>query len=366
MIPNEFATAPIVYAVNRSYQIIVPVTTETLMWVRVGNEDFFDDVNGVLRSDCTTHRMTVPMELLDRERKYTVCYRIVRERKPYFSDTSDVMTYESSFRPIEKSPIHIYHISDAHNRIAEPVAAGKYFGEQLDLLVLNGDIPNHCGDVKNFTAIHQIASEITQGKLPVVFSRGNHDTRGIYAEKLAEHTPTDNGRSYFTFRLGSLWGLVLDCAEDKPDGNPEYGNTICCEAFRRRETAFLKEVIRNAEAEYHAEGVENRIVVVHNPFTHTPEPPFDIEQELFSEWARLLREEIKPQIMLCGHTHKNTISPIGGSIDQKGQPCPLVVASEPNRNGRFVGGAFTLRPNACLVSFTDDLGNTVDSAEILF
>ena len=37
MQPKEFATAPTVYAVGRCYQIMVPVTCETVMWVRVGD-----------------------------------------------------------------------------------------------------------------------------------------------------------------------------------------------------------------------------------------------------------------------------------------------------------------------------------------
>ena len=34
-----------------------------------------------------------------------------------------------------------------------------------------------------------------------------------------------------TFRLGNLWGILLDCGEDKNDDRPEYGGTICCHAF---------------------------------------------------------------------------------------------------------------------------------------
>ena len=47
-IPECFATTPIVYAVGKNYQIMVPVTKETLMWVKVdggcfyGNRGVFD------------------------------------------------------------------------------------------------------------------------------------------------------------------------------------------------------------------------------------------------------------------------------------------------------------------------------------
>lgn len=353
MKPNEFATLPTVYAVGKNYQIIVPVTKECVMWVKIGDRCFYDDSNGILRSASTTHKMTLPMELLDEAKAYTVCYRNIIERKPYYSELSDVFEYTSAFRPVKHDgAIRICHISDAHNRVAEPVAVGGYFRDSLDLLILNGDIPNHSGDIKLFTAIHEIAAGITKGEIPVVFSRGNHDMRGIFAEKLEEHVPTDMGRSYFTFRLGRLWGLVLDSGEDKPDGGIEYGHTICCEDFRRRETEFIKSVIERAEGEYSADGVENRIVICHNPFTETLRPPFDIEIELFTEWARLLGEHIKPQFMLCGHIHKAYVSGIGSEHDHKGQPCPVIVASKVSADGaEYIGGAIELYPDRCDVKF---------------
>ena len=364
-IPTAFLTTPVVYAVGQDYQIMVPVACETLMWVQVGDTCYYDDSNGILRSNTSTHRMIVPMEILDKEKKYTICFRRMIERKPYRSETGDIESYSSTFRPITKSPVNLYHISDSHNQVENPVAAGRYFGENLDLLVLNGDIPNHSGEIEFLTTIHQIASEITNGEIPVVFSRGNHDTRGIYAENIADHTPTQNGASYYSFRLGHIWGLVMDCGEDKPDDHVEYGHTICCEDFRRRETAYLKSVIANAKEEYEAEGVTNRLVIVHNPFTQTFEPPFDIEQETFGEWALLLKEHIKPQLMLCGHVHRCYISKPGGERDHKGQPCTVVCGSRPGGD-RFTGAAFVLEEKGCRVIFNDSHGEIQEDELILF
>ena len=366
-IPKEFATTPIVYAVRENYQIIVPVTCETVMWVKVGDRNFYDDSNGILRSALSTHRMTVPAVLLDKEKKYTVCYRIIHERKPYYTESSDIMYYESDFRPIENTPVHIYHIADAHNKVAQPVAAGSYFGDKLDLLILNGDIPNHSGDTKYFTTIHEIAANLTNGEIPVVFSRGNHDTRGIYAEKIEEHTPTDNGRSYYTFRVGHIWGIVLDCGEDKCDDCIAYGHTICCEDFRRRETEYIKSVIENCRSEYEAEGVENRLVICHIPFSEKLPKPFDIEEDTYTEWCRLLREYIKPQIMLCGHMHDAYISSVGGEKDDKGQPCAVVVASKTQKEeGAFYGGAITLHKNYCNIKITSDEGDILINNNLSF
>ena len=160
--PEIFAALPTVYAVADKYIIIVPVNEPCLMWVGIGENEYYDDSNGILRSGRLTHKMTVPMAELDAARSYTVRWRKMIERKPYRSEVGEIEEYTSAFRPIDpdKERINIYNIADAHNRVEGPINAGKYFertGEELDLLLLNGDIPNHSGDVAYFEAIHRIA-----------------------------------------------------------------------------------------------------------------------------------------------------------------------------------------------------------------
>lgn len=364
--PEIFAALPTVYAVADKYIIIVPVNEPCLMWVGIGENEYYDDSNGILRSGRLTHKMTVPMAELEAARSYTVRWRKMIERKPYRSEVGEIEEYTSAFRPIDpnKERINIYNIADAHNRVDGPINAGKYFertGEELDLLLLNGDIPNHSGDVAYFEAIHRIAAGVTGGEIPVVFARGNHDTRGVCAELIEDYTPTDNGVSYYTFRLGPVWGIVMDCAEDKPDDHVEYAHTICCEDFRRRETRWLEALCNAEKPEYSDGGIKYKIVVVHNPFTERRNPPFDIEEDTFAHWASLLRENVKPHLMICGHVHKCYVTYPGGERDAFGQPCPIVAASKLSKDDLsfFVGGAITLDGNMAYVRFTDNDGNIV-------
>ena len=262
--------------------------------------------------------------------------------KPYFSDLSDVFSFTLPFRPVTGPDVRIYQVADAHNRIEAPVKAGSFFGDQLDLLLLNGDVPEDSGNVENFRTIHEIAGKITGGSVPVVFSRGNHDTRGIYAEKLPEYTACNKGVSYYTFRLGPLWGIVLDCGEDKADSSNEYGWTICCEDFRRRETEFLKQVAADPEHEYAAPGVKYRIVTSHVPFPQNMPEPFNIEEELYTEWCNILKETVKPDVIISGHMHRLYVIHEGDERDNKGTPCPVIVASKPTKDrSEFTGGAIT-------------------------
>ena len=350
-------TTPAVFAVGDTYQIMVPVTSPCLMWVKIGDELYFDDSNGIIRSDVTTHRMAVPMDELDRAGAYTVCCRKMIERKPYFSDTGDIETAVFNFRPVSGDCIIAYHIADTHNKIDGPVAAAKFFETEtggLDLLILNGDIPNDSGAIENFDNIYKIIEDITRGEIPVVFSRGNHDTRGIFAEKIADHTPVRNGSSFFTFRIGNMWGMILDCGEDKVDSHPEYGNTVCCHEFRKRQTRFIEEVIRNASAEYDAEGVSHKVIISHVPFYRAFPDPFNIEGGIYGKWCSLIGEHIKPEIMIHGHEHFLALDMPGDEADVRGLPCPGVIASVSEYEcGDFIGGGFIFGKNTIEIVFND-------------
>lgn len=330
--------APGVFAVGNTYQIIVSVTCETLMWIKIGERCYYDHSNGILRSDVIVHKMSVPAEQLNKAKHYTVCYRRVIERKAYYGETSDVEQIDFDFYPVEGEKITAYHIADTHNMVKAPVEAARAFVRaygKLDFLILNGDIPKDSDCLENLFTISELASQITGGHIPIVFSRGNHDIRGVCAEKLVEYTPCDNGKSYYSFRLGKLWGIVLDCGEDKADHRVECGNTICCHEFKLQETEYLDKIIDHAQTEYDSDEVLYKIVICHMPFTRKSE--FDVE--IYAYWAKRLREDIKPDLMLCGHMHEWSVDLPGGENDAYGQPCPIIVGSAVRLDESYCAGA---------------------------
>ena len=363
MLPEYMLAYPTVFAVGSNYNIFVPFDAEVIMRVKVGGRVYYDDCNGILRSNTNMHKVELPMCELNAAGEYTVVYKKMIERRPYFPTSEEERELTVKFKPVPNSGnIHLYHIADAHNLVKEPVDAGSFWGDDLNLLVLNGDIPNHSGDIKNFNAICEIASGITKGQCPAVFARGNHDTRGIHAEDMPNYIPTMNGRTYYTFRVGSVWGLLLDCGEDKVDMHKEYGGTVCFHHFRIAETEYIKRVIENAKNEYAAEGVVHKLIISHIPFTHINEAPFDIEQELYAEWTRMMRDYIHPDLLLYGHYHCTEIVKPGGRFDSLGQPCTAIIGSEPifdkEKSGNaFVGCALTLMENGKKrVIFNDNKG----------
>ncbi len=352
---------PAVFAAHDEYQIMVLVNSPCLMWVKVGNECFYDDSCGILRSETDVHRMCVPSSLLDKEKKYTVCDRKMTERLAYYSKTEDVFETEFEFRPVQDGKMNTYLIADAHNMVKPCVDAAKEFEKQygsLDFLILGGDIPNDSSCTDNFENIYDIISFVTGGNIPTVFAKGNHDMRGICADRLEDYIPIENGVSYYSFRLGSMWGLVLDCGEDKNDDFNSYGNTICCHAFRRKQTQFIKNIIANAEKEYNAPDVKNKVVFCHVNFTMQSQEPFNIEEDLYKEWTSMLNEHIKPDIMICGHDHKQKFIDKGmWEGDLCSHAFPIVVGSAPNTQENYYAGAgFVIEKDKKTAVFIDNKG----------
>lgn len=357
-LPDVFLCHPAVYAVGKNYIITVPTKLNCYMWATVGGNDYYDDANGTLLHYRTVHKVTVPMSELDAAKEYTISFRLY----PIEPESPDVESYTVKFRPVDPNAekINVYQIADSHGYIAEAIAAGHYYdsiGETLDLLILNGDIISTSNKLDNFALVHKIAGEVTLGQVPVINARGNHDTRGTAAENYAEYMPSEDGNTYYTFRVGPIWGVCLDCGEDKPDDHPENRMSTVFAQFREEETEWLESVVNAENPEYLDEGIKYRMAVCHIPFARKCPPPFNIEQERYAYWCKLLGEKVKLNLMMCGHQHIFYVLTPGHELDALGQPCPAIVASRPEIiDGviHFTGCAMTLSGDTAKAKYTDE------------
>lgn len=357
-------TKPRVFAIKNRYEITVLVTEPSIMWVKIGDKCYYDEVNGIMRSAKPVHKICVPMSELDKAGEYTVYERAVIDRPPYFPKVSEESSHTYKFYPVKSESARAYLVADTHGNADEPVKAAKAYGD-IDFLVLNGDIQDDSSKLENFNTIFEIAARLTNGEKPVVFSRGNHDMRGACAELFPDYTPTDNGNTYYTFRLGSIWGMVLDSGEDKDDSYKEYGHLVCCHGFRERQIEFIKSVIKNADGEYNHPDVNTKIVIAHNPFTEKIGDPFNIEEDIYREWASLLKENVKPHAMLCGHMHERYVSSPNDEHDHLGHPSPVVVSSVLDRENNYYGGCGVEFGNdSVTVTFTDSDEEITEKIEI--
>jgi hypothetical protein len=244
-----------------------------------------------------------------------------------------------------------------------------YFDNGIDLFVVNGDI----GEVEteeNFFEVCEYVGDISKGTIPVLFVRGNHDTRGRLAELYAKYFPVDGKKTYFRFEIGCLNGVALDCGEDKPDVSMEYDSSEDTpdkyrglnrfHAYRQAELAFLKNCQLDSE---------NKIAFAVShvcPMMTTLKPGsiFDIERETYTAWNAEL-ERMKVKFMLCGHYHKGFILPPDDERNLVAHNYPVIVGSVCSK-GDLQGSAITLNKDKAVVRFTDKDGQVTQSMEVIF
>ena len=356
-----YSDLPVVYAVGETYQIMFYVAQDAYAWIKIGGSVFDDAVCGNLRSAVGMRRITVPQKTLDAAGGYTLCLERIGKRKCYRTAQKGVTERAFSFRPVPDSgTVRAYMVGDAHGDGARTIAAAKAFGA-FDFLIVNGDMSESV-DQNSFSVAHNVAAALTGGEKPVVYARGNHENRGATAECLPDYAPVQDGQTYYTFRLGGIWGVVLDCGEDKPDDHPEYGGSARFHAFRLAQTDYLRRVIANAKAEFDAPGVTHRICVVHADFPRVQEPPFDIERALYQSWCNLL-SEMRVEVIAAAHLHRYQILHPGDIDLRLSVPCPLVVGTE-KKNDRIGGTGFTFSPDGIETQFTFSTGEVLPAVRL--
>ena len=337
---------PSVFVINNDYEILILTKTKGVIAIKVGGEVFYEENTGVLSSEKNYAKIRIPQALLDSTCKYEVLFRETINRKAYFSQLGDQISAEFVFKPLTKErEINVYHVADVHHNFSNAEKTCSYFGDDLDLLVVNGDI----GELESEDTYFEIAKfvgNVSKGKVPVLFVRGNHDTRGKLVEKYTEYFPANSKNTFFTFNVGCLTGVALDCGEDKLDTHEEYGGVNDFSSFRKRQTDFLTKVQLD----------ENKIkfAITHIcPCMTTYEVGgiFDIERETYEKWTALLERE-NISFMLCGHFHKAFILEKDDEKNIINHNFPIIVGSE-LKDETVIGTAIVLSKDSMVVRFTD-------------
>lgn len=354
LMPNKLTIEPTVFVSENEYQIVWESKYPSSGWVTVGNETYVDGVGGQLIFDQTIHKVSVPMEQLDTARGYEIHWQHVI-RGPLIRKQGKEMSRAYSFRPIDFSDgLQTYHISDTHSLLQAAGEGGKYWGDKLDLLILNGDIITDIEMPRLLTDAVRLAWDVAGGQRPVLYTRGNHETRGAASNDLSRYVGTPGAdRWYYTTRLGPLWIAVYEAGEDKADDHVEYSGIADFEQYRARETAFFDNVIANAATEYDAPDVEYRLLVSHIPVGAG------------SQWYPAVMEawqaqanQMKLDLALHGHWHvAEYYAP--GTFKNYGEAAnyPVIIGCKPihteDRNGVFIGTAVELTPDAVRSWFTN-------------
>lgn len=299
---NGIEKTPVVYAVEDTYQITFTTKAKGEAWVVIDGVEYNDTYAGYRKSEETIHKITVPMEALDSADSYTVYTRAMYLRGPYCALQGSTISKTYNWRGIDTTDgIQYYVFSDNHLTTGTTADAADYWGDKLDFLVSLGDTANWIDSEKELALLLHLSSDITQGEIPVIYARGNHETKGVVADEYHNYVSSKNGEYYFTFRMKNIWGIVLDVGEDHEDEHWEFADMARFDEYRAKQNDFLKEVLANADTEFNAEGIEYRIALCHIPitFANVDDP---LKDQKFA-WVDFLNQ-MNLDIIYSGHLHK--------------------------------------------------------------
>lgn len=188
--------------------------------------------------------------------------------------------------------------------------------EKIDFIVGNGDLVSAINNESTFPRnFLRHAAAVFGSSKPLVAVRGNHETRGGYAQHFTDYFPSPNdGQPYYAFRYGDAFFIIADCGEDKPDSDIEYYGRADFDRFREDEAEWLESMVN---------GSEYRSAKYHIAFIHMPpvgEKMWHGEQEVRRLFLPIFNNA-DLDVMFCGHTHSYRY----WEKDEAGNSFPIVV-----------------------------------------
>lgn len=327
---------------DEGFTVVWTTTTDAAVWVEVAPDDgshfyaaerpkYYDTYLGKRRTG-QLHRVRI--EGLQPGTTYR--YRLMQQAvlcdegnrrvilgEGYGSDLLKHAPYCATTLDPKSPEVECWVVNDIHGRdsLLGRLLAGAA-GQRPDFVCFNGDMltqiesPQELFDGYLDAAVERLA---TAG-IPICATRGNHENRGAASQCFLDYFPTTTGETYYGFRQGPVYFLMLDCGEDKPDSDIRYYGLAATDAYRRQEAEWLRRV--TASEAY-------REAPLHVVFLHMipgGRGSWYGERELRRLFVPILNEAAV-DVMICGHYHRYQW--IGD--DSRGTNFPILVNSNNDR-----------------------------------
>lgn len=288
--PYKITSVPVVIDNGSAYSIVFSTNDYGTAYVEYSFDDkdykVFDHTGGRLNSDKKIHNIEIPYEHL-RNNTYKIGSTRVIEEFSYGSRRGKTVTSEEfTFTYNGGDNQTFLVISDWHTMLDKAYTAIDNLKSDYDAVILLGDAsPGVDYEEQVIKHIVQFGGKVSSGIKPVIFVRGNHETRGAYANDLPRALGLE--QLYYTCEMGSYSFVVLDSGEDKDDSHIEYGGMTDYNTSRADMIKWLKTV----------ETKNDKVIALSHSWKIS-----DVEKENSEAgWSELSRLGVR--LLLSGHEH---------------------------------------------------------------
>lgn len=261
----------------------------------------YDEESGIIRSDDYTHTVRVPMKHLDAAGSYTVNAAEVISRDGLSLKLGSSISISSTFRGYKgESEIKFSFFSDSHltkSNKSYLISSSKNIFDNtmggintVDVAVFNGDIANNAPTEDDFNLILEYAYTITEGKMPALYVKGNHECRGEYAQYLYKYLSYTNGEFFTMMDYGPISIMITDIGEDKEDDHEEYGGLNDMDHYLAEQLAWVSSGIE------YSKGSRYHVAISHSP---------TFVDRLISDEIINVATSMGTDVLICGHSHQS-------------------------------------------------------------
>lgn len=298
---------------------------------------------GRLISDTKIHSISVPYEHLDNN-TYKIGSTRVVEQYSYGSRTGkEVLSDEYTFTPVSGDDVTYLVLSDWHTELEKAYSAVSYLGDYDGVILMGDSSPGLDFEEEAIKNIIQFSGKLSGGTMPVLYTRGNHETRGNYAGKLLTALGLES--FYYTTDMGNYSFIVLDSGEDKDDSHGEYGGMDDYNTYRKEMVEWLKET-----------EINNDKVIALSHAWQISEVEKDLSETAWNEIDRL-----GTKLLISGHTHQCRL--VGESESEKemlsAHPNITAYMDGGHRDGTYVASKMTVSADKIYLEAYNHLGEKV-------
>lgn len=283
----KFEATPAVFDRGDHYLVVWATNVNSVGKIEYsyGGENYvvYDEIAGRINLSESIHSVVVPKEHLDNN-SYTVSSSKVLKNVAYGSQTGKTISFTATFSPVKSDDFDLLIITDNHN-IKKSWYDKFSIRSAPSAVVMLGDFADMISDEKTIVdCLLYPSAKFSEGKVPVIYAKGNHDNRGERANDLSRIFRTE--KFYYVTELGGYRFAVLDSGESNLDGLKEYGYA-CFDEYRKTQLAEIDAKLTPDK---------KNMVVVHDP-VYAPDL-----QTSGKFYATIKNRDVK--LVLSGHTHE--------------------------------------------------------------
>lgn len=197
----------------------------------------YDEAAGRLKNS-TIHTVEIPKAHLNGNSYRVGSTRVIEERSYGGRSGKSLLSKDYAFTVPSGEQQTYLTVSDWHMHTKEAYKAIANVGEYDGVILLGDAVPGLECEKEIADHIVTFGGAVSHGVMPILYVRGNHETRGPFASALPGYLGMDS--FFYTTDYGDYHFLLLDSGEDKQDSHPEYGGMVNYDAYRANMVEWLE------------------------------------------------------------------------------------------------------------------------------